>query len=543
MESPLRFIDVLFLVCASRHPEEWIEPCYQVISVHAPDIANSFRVRCRRANTSQERAAILASVVIQHFQYMERFFTFSVHPHPRHKFGRAIRDAEVDAFGTVPHPALYIEDMYNRSQNGHPRLVLAERLFMNRAFNVFMGGLTLIMAVRDNSIWLLHKVLASRLRQPPGKAFSKVLSSIVRLAVILSRNGIFSALLEYPHIANLITDVKWSELAIIACNRIPTRMHGGIYRFDEEISWTDIEYRTQEDITMAQHVLSKNKQIPLAAIEIAINSDNMDILRIFRLHYGQILMGVCPSTLASFEMRIGANSSPSTAMLMADWYPLNPSRILWVATRMQRGPIIEKMLNSGTGVSSVLRHPGHIRHIAASSIRAGINSPQFSKIAHCLMEYYEIHANSNEFLFSVLWHLIEEEKLDKEPDEAILEHAFIQDISRVLLGKNNVVMAEPCYPRSFMRFKTYEDIVMGNSIYYVDASAYYYDPESEHDRILVSELGYAKLKKREIRIQKLMERIILPARYRYIRDNKSYLVPFKEELLAAYATRPSRSLP
>lgn len=536
MESTLRFIDVLFLACASRHPEEWIEPSYQIISLHAPDIANSFRVRSRRASTSQERATVLAAIVIQHFQYMERFFTLFVHPHPRHKFSRAIRDAELDAFGIVPHPVLYMEDMYNRSQNSHPRLVLAERLFMNRAFNIFMGGLTLIVAVRDNSIWLLHKILATRLRQPPGKALSKILWFIVRLSVILSRNAIFSTLLEYPHIANLITVEKWSELAIIACNRIPTRMHGGIYRFDEEISWTDIEYRTQEDITMAQYVLSKNIQIPLAAIEIAINSDNIDILRIFRLQYGQILMGICPSTLASFEMRIGANSSPSTVMLMADWYPLNPSRILWIATRMQRGPVIEKMLNSGTGVSSVLRHPGHIRHIAACNIRAGINSPQFSKIAYCLMEYYEIHANSNEFLFSVLWHLIEQEKLDQESDETILEHAFIQDISKILLRKKHVVMSEPCYPRSFMRFKTYEDIVIGNSIYYVDASAYYYDPESEHDRILVSELGYSKLKKRELRIQKLMERIILPARYHYIRNNKLYL-PFKQELLAAYATR------
>lgn len=543
MEAPLRFIDTLFLVCASRYPEEWIEPSFQIIANHAPEIAVSFRTRCRRINTSQERAGLLASVILQHFPYMERFFTEYVHVHPHHKFARALRDAEFNAFGPIPPVATALEQIYVRSGAGAgasataARLALAERLFVNRAFNILMGGLTLIAAVRDNSLWLLHKVFAQRLRQPPGRTFSKMLWAIVRLSVILSRNAVFATLMEYPHIAGLITQTRWNELAIIACNKIPTRMHGGIYRFDEEFSWAEMEYRTQEDIIMVQNVLAETHAPPIAALESAINSDNFDILRVFRLSYGQILMGQTPSVLVSFESRIGANCSPAVVSLMADWYPLNPSRILWVATRMQRGPIIEKLLNSGSGVASIMRHPAHVRHIAACSIRAGINSPQFSKIAFALMEHHEIAANNNEFLFSILWHLIHEERLDEASDSAILEHSLIADLTPILLKKNIVVLAEPCYPRSFMRFRTYEDLVVGTSTHYVDASAYYYDPESEHDRILVSEYGFGRFKKREKRIHHLMEQLILPARFALIRSEKMCLVPFRDELIARVCTR------
>lgn len=536
MEFPLRFIDTVFLMCISRNPEEWIEPCYQIISLYAPDIACYVRGRCKRITTSHEHAGFLAAVIRHNFQYMETLFTTHVHPYPYHKFNRAIYDAETDACGSIPYPAMDIEDIYNRPQHGNSQLVLVERLFEHKEFNLLIGGLTLVVAVRDNSVWLLHKVLDAHLKQQPNKAFAKMIWSIVRLSVILSRNTIFSALLNYPYIAGLISDSRWDQLAIIACNRVPTRMHGGIYRFDDdELSLTNMEYRTQEDVVMAENVLAKNKHIPIDAIEAAINSDNIDILRIFRLHYGHLLIGVCQSTLTFFETRIGTSLSPATTILMGDWHPLNSSHILWIATRMQRGAIIEKMLFSGMGVSSIRKNPIHIRHIAASSIRMGINSSQFSKIAHELIKYTEIATNNNEFLFSILWNLIIEEKLDNAPDKAIYEHAFIRDISVTLLTKTSVVMSEPCFPRSFTRFKTYQDIVSGSDKYVNNAYEYYYDLDTEHDRILVLELGQNNLKARELRIQKIMERIILPARYNFIRNGMFSIIPFKQELLVAHA--------
>lgn len=436
--GPIKFIDALFLLGTTSLPNDLLSEICAFIHVAAPDILHTNGCSCPN---------ILATIILKHIDKLKPLFTRKIN------FTYTFDDATLETYNAIPQTIKVFDD-YLCALKNYKRYELATFVIEQSCFNIIAGNsLFFIHGIAENSLWLVSKFVdaityATSVGWVTADYLHKIISKGIELSIIITRLDILNYLLNLPFITKIIQEAEWLVYVEAATTKPLTRgylsSNPGIYRYDHEIRWVDVQHRVRDDKEILAKILNfQQHTIPFKLFSEAIHSDNSDLIQII-IEYGKYIANTEQQHIIA--KYVGSFSCNATVYIIAKNLPKTIDTILHELAQNKRGQIIDRILCLPFASEYMRSISYHFRNIVANSIRIGTVSSQFSRILDSLIALSGprlgaiLSQNNNETLYYLVWHILHEEAFVITSFNDFITHWFVMKYNRQLFSNKRIFL-------------------------------------------------------------------------------------------------------